>query len=94
MAVFEGFQFREETGELLHLVFLELEETVDVFLHLTVVGERVIIFAETEGGGVEAAGDFERGDAGRISLEREGDEIVEDGEIGDEAGVCRLGHAG
>lgn len=54
------------------------------------MGEGVIALADTERAAFEVAADFKRGDAGGIGLEGERDEIVEDGEIGNEIGVFRF----
>ncbi len=43
------FSLREEAGELLHLVLLQLQQAVDVLLHLAVMRERVVILPQAEG---------------------------------------------
>jgi len=94
VAVVEGAQLGDEARELLHLVFLHLKQAFDVFLHLAMVGEGVVALAQAEGRGFEAARDLQGGDARRVGLQGERNEIVEHRQVRHEVCVDRLLHAG
>ena len=67
------------------LILFQLHQQVDVLLHLPVVRKRMIFAAHAQHGRLEAAGDFERGDARGIGLQRQRDQVVEDRNIVDQA---------